>query len=72
MNEIQTARFHGDMTVKEALELHPDVAMVLSTYHLGGCSHCSINELETLAQVCTGYGVPLDQLLESLQNLIED
>ena len=71
-NAVEEKKFYGSMTVKEALNLHPDAAMVFSTYHLGGCSHCSINEMETVEQVCSGYGVPVDQLLESLQNLIDD
>ncbi len=60
------------MTVGEAMNVHPDVALVFSSYHLGGCSHCSINELETIEQVTMGYGVPLDQLMESLNNLLEN
>ncbi|EMY03248.1 hybrid cluster protein-associated redox disulfide domain protein, partial [Leptospira interrogans str. 2002000626] len=46
--------------------------LVFSSYHLGGCSHCSINELETIEQVCMGYGVEVDVLVESLNNLLED
>ncbi len=59
------------MSVGEAMKVHPEVGLVFSSYHLGGCSHCSINEMETIEQVCMGYGVPVDQLLESLNNLIE-
>ena len=64
------ASFSGDMTVGEAMQLHSDAALVFSSYHLGGCSHCSINEMETIEQVCMGYGVPVDQLLDSLNNLL--
>lgn len=75
MQEIETKnskRFTPDMTVGEALALHPEAGLVFASYHLGGCSHCSINEYETLEQVCMGYGIPLDQLLDSLNNLFED
>ncbi|MBL8020200.1 MAG: disulfide oxidoreductase [Spirochaetia bacterium] len=64
-------RFTGNMTVGEAMQLHSEAGLVFSSYHLGGCSHCSINELETIEQVCGGYGVPVDQLLESLNNLLD-
>ncbi|MCB1201466.1 MAG: disulfide oxidoreductase [Leptospiraceae bacterium] len=64
--------FHGDMSVGEALRVHPEAGLVLASYHLGGCSHCGINEYETLSQVCMGYGVPLDALLASLNSLLED
>ncbi|MCS7204827.1 MAG: DUF1858 domain-containing protein [Leptospiraceae bacterium] len=75
MKEVSTQGkkyFTSDMTVGEALSLHPDAALVFASYHLGGCSHCSINEFETIEQVCIGYGVPLEQFLDSLNNLLED
>lgn len=62
--------FTGEMTVGEAMQLHPDAALVFSSYHLGGCSHCSINEMETIEQVCMGYGVPVEQLIASLNDLL--
>ncbi|HMV77980.1 MAG TPA: disulfide oxidoreductase [Leptospiraceae bacterium] len=64
-------RFFKEMTVGEAIALHPEAALVFSSYHLGGCSHCSINEIETIEQVCQGYGVEVDVLLDSLNNLFE-
>lgn len=74
MSEItqESPMFTADMTVGDALNSHPEVELVFSTYHLGGCSHCSINELETIEQVCLGYGVPVEQLLDSLNNLLVD
>ncbi|HMU85433.1 MAG TPA: disulfide oxidoreductase [Leptospiraceae bacterium] len=64
-------RFTASMTVGEAMTLHPEAGLVFSSYHLGGCSHCSINELETIEQVCAGYGVPVEQLVDSLNNLLD-
>ncbi len=64
-------RFFKEMTVGEAIALHPEAALVFSSYHLGGCSHCSINEIETIEQVCQGYGVEVDVLMDSLNNLFE-
>lgn len=63
--------FHADMTVGDALRMHPEVGLVLASYHLGGCSHCGVNEIETISEVCTGYGVPMDALLASLNSLLE-
>ena len=63
--------FFKEMSVNQAMKLHPDAALVFSSYHLGGCSHCSINEIETIEQVCHGYGVPIEQLLDSLNNLLD-
>lgn len=71
-NTQQRTLFTADMTVGEAMQLHEDAALVFSSYHLGGCSHCAINNMETIEQVCSGYGVPVDQILESLNNLFEN
>lgn len=69
--QTQQARFYPQMTVGEAMGVHPEAALVFSSYHLGGCSHCAINEMETIEQVCMGYGVPVEQLVDSLNNLID-
>ncbi|AFM14720.1 DUF1858 domain-containing protein [Turneriella parva] len=65
-------QFTGQTTVGEALRIHPEAGLVLASFHLGGCSHCGINEIETLEQICMGYGVPLDALLASMNALLED
>ena len=64
--------FIKEMTIDEAIKLHPEVGLVLSSYHLGGCSHCSINEMETIEQVCAGYGIEVDVLLDSLNSLFAE
>jgi hybrid cluster-associated redox disulfide protein len=63
--------FNLDMTIAEAMQVHPRVAEVFAAFHLGGCAHCRINEVETLGQVCEGYGVDSDMLLEVLEGLLE-
>lgn len=63
--------FYPDMTVGEAMAVHPRVAEVFTAFHLGGCSSCGISEVETVAQVCMGYGVDLDVLLDVLEGLME-
>lgn len=65
-------KFTENMSVQAALQMHPDAGMVLAGFHLGGCTHCGINEIETLGQVCMSYGVPIDALLENLNSLLED
>ena len=64
--------FNKDMTVGEAMSKHPRVKEVFAGYHLGGCAHCSIAEFETINQVCEGYGVPVDAILDTLENLVLD
>jgi hybrid cluster-associated redox disulfide protein len=63
--------FSLDMTIAEAMAIHPRVAEVFAAFHLGGCAHCHINQVETLDQVCAGYGVDPDMLLETLEGLME-
>lgn len=64
--------FIKEMTIGEALDIHPEVGMVLSAYHIGGCAHCSVNEIETIEQVCEGYGVDVNDLLCSMNSLLEE
>lgn len=64
--------FDLNMTIAEAMAVHPRVAEVFAAFHLGGCAHCHINQVETLEQVCTGYGVDPDMLLEVLEGLLEE
>ncbi len=74
MSEAQTEstqHFSADMTVGDAMEVHPRVREVFAAFHLGGCAHCSINRFETIGQVCAGYGVDVDMLLETLESLLE-
>ncbi|GBF51035.1 hybrid cluster protein-associated redox disulfide domain [Leptospira ryugenii] len=72
MSEVTKPRFFKEMTVGEAIALHPEAGLVFSSYHLGGCSHCSINEVETIEQVCMGYGVEVETLVDSLNNLFAE
>ncbi len=68
------ARKHFDpnMTIGEAMAIHPQVAEVFAAFHLGGCSNCGISEIETVGQVCMGYGIDVDILLEVLEELMVD
>lgn len=69
--EGQFKYFSPDMTVGEAMGMHPRVREVFAAFHLGGCAHCMINQYETIGQVCAGYGVDVDMLLETLDSLME-
>jgi hybrid cluster-associated redox disulfide protein len=67
----EQGHFNLDMTIAEAMAVHPRVPEVLAAFHLGGCAHCHINRVETLGQVCEGYGVEPEMLLEVLEGLME-
>jgi hybrid cluster-associated redox disulfide protein len=80
MNEIEATvasaatggQFNKEMTVGEAMNLHPNARWVFASYHLGGCSHCAISNEETIEQVAEGYGVPLDALIGDLNSLLTE
>ena len=63
--------FTLDMTIAQALAVNPKAAEVFAAFHLGGCAHCHINRVETLDQVCSGYGIDPEQLLEVLEGVME-
>ena len=69
---ITNAQFRPELTVGEAMALHPNARWVFASYHLGGCSHCAISNEETIAQVAEGYGVPLDKLIDDLNSLFAE
>ena len=64
-------RFHRDLTVAEAQQLHPAVPEVFAAFHLGGCSHCGISAHETLGQIAMGYGIDEALLLGALEDLFK-
>ena len=64
--------FDGKMTVGEALRNHNGAKQIMASYHLGGCSSCAMSEEESLEEVCEGYGVDLNKLLNTLNKLISE
>jgi hybrid cluster-associated redox disulfide protein len=65
-------QFNKEMTVGQAMSLHPNARWVFASYHLGGCSHCAISNEETIEQVAEGYGVPLEALIGDLNSLLTE
>jgi hypothetical protein len=59
------------MTVDQAFGVHAGARRVFAKFHLGGCSHCSISEHETIEQVSEGYGIPLAMLMAELDKLYD-
>ncbi|HXF35101.1 MAG TPA: hypothetical protein VN603_11075 [Candidatus Acidoferrales bacterium] len=59
------------MTVDQAFGIHAGARRVFAKFHLGGCSHCSISEHETIEQVSEGYGIPLAMLMAELDKLYD-
>ena len=64
--------FRPDTIVADALARHAKVRWVFAAYHIGGCNGCERATGETLEEVATGYGIPLDSLLRDLNSLAAD
>lgn len=63
--------FEPHTIVADALSLHPKARWVFAAYHIGGCNGCERAIDETLEQVATGYGIPLERLLRDLNALAQ-
>lgn len=62
--------FRPDMTIAEALAVHPKVNEVLGNFHLGGCSHCAVSDVDTIQGACQTYGLDEKALMAALNSLI--
>lgn len=62
-------RYDGTMTITSVLRSHEDAVYVLASYGLKGCSSCKITDTETLEEAARTYRIPLEPLLDSLNNL---
>ena len=62
--------FSPETRVDEALRIHPNARWVFAAYHIQGCVSCSSSASETLAEVATGYRLPLERMLHDLNALL--
>lgn len=64
-------QFTPTMTMAEAIAVHPRVNDVLAGFHLGGCSHCVVSDVDTIEGACKTYGVDQRALMLALNGLFE-
>jgi hybrid cluster-associated redox disulfide protein len=64
-------QFAPSMTIAEAMEVHPRVAEVLAGFHLGGCSHCAVSDVDTIEGACQTYGIDQKSLMVALNGLLD-
>ncbi len=62
--------FDPRMTISEAMEVHPKVVDVLASFHLGGCSHCAVSDVDTIEGACQTYGIDQVALMDALNGLV--
>jgi hybrid cluster-associated redox disulfide protein len=63
--------FSPDMTIADAMSVHPKVTEVLANFHLGGCSHCAVSDVDTIEGACQSYGIDQRALMTALNQLID-
>lgn len=69
-HEHDGREFDLDMTIADAMSLHPRMSDIFAAFRLGGCGSCGISEIETVRQVCDAYGVDPDMLKEVADDLL--
>lgn len=63
--------FSPSMTIAEAMSVHPKVTEVLASFHLNGCSHCAVSDVDTIEGACQSYGIDQKALMAALSQLID-
>ena len=61
--------FTPKMTIAEAMQVHPRVSDVLASFHLAGCSHCAVSDVDTIEGACQTYGIDQAALMGALNAL---
>jgi hypothetical protein len=64
-------RIAPEMKVGDILTIHPQAQQVLAGFHLGGCSNCSIDGRQSLAEAAAVNGRELEPILVALNTLID-
>lgn len=59
-------QFTAETKMAEAMAADPNLPVVLMQFHIGGCSMCGFEDGDTIEQVAEDNGVPVDRLLEAL------
>ena len=61
-----------EMKVGEVVALHPQAGQVLAAFHLGGCSSCSVDNNQSLAEAAALNSRELPPILVALNGLLAE
>ena len=64
-------RFTTDMSVGEVLDKHPAAKNILTMFHLGACSSCSITDDHNFGDAIKEYDIDREGILNALNGLID-
>jgi len=59
-------RITADTVMADAIRANPNLPVILMRFHIGGCSLCGFEPEDSVAQVAEDNGVPLERLLQAL------
>ena len=63
--------FTSNMTIEQTLLLHPASYIVLQKFGFPNCKNCSVRFDETLQEASEAYDINLNQMLSSLNQLLQ-
>jgi TolA-binding protein len=61
-----------EMKMNEIVAIHPQAQQVLAGFHLGGCSSCSFDPHQSLAEVAAVNGRDIQPILVALNSLVAE
>ncbi len=60
-----------EMSIREAIELHPEIAPVFIQHGMG-CLGCAIANFESIEEGALAHGIDVEQLIADLNAAIEE
>ena len=63
-------KVNPEMKIGEIMTIHPQAQQVLAGFHLGGCSSCSVDDRQSLAEAAAVNGRALEPILAALNTLV--
>jgi hypothetical protein len=63
--------FSTDMSVGEVLALHPAAKNILTMFHLGACSSCSVTDDHNFGEAIKEYDIDQKAILNALNDLLD-
>ena len=64
-------RFTTDMSVGEVLAKHPAAKNILTVFHLGACTSCSVTDDHNFGEALKEYDIDREAILNALNGLLE-
>lgn len=76
--KFEVLKLQGNLAVTPEIKLaelsmlHPQAEQVLASFHVGGCSSCSVDPRQTLGEAAAMNGREIEPILVALNRLVND